>query len=103
MQVFDFLEANGTAYIVMELLSGDTLENRISSQGKLSPAEIDRVLWPLLEGLERVHNAGFLHRDIKPANIPLDAAGRGVYQSAPNRSRVARTLPFSMSRTFTMG
>src|SRR5262245_25652678 len=75
VQVFDFLEANGTAYIVMELLSGDTLENRISSQGKLSPAEIDRILWPLLEGLERVHNAGFLHRDIKPANILLDAAG----------------------------
>jgi serine/threonine protein kinase/peptidoglycan hydrolase-like protein with peptidoglycan-binding domain len=75
VQVFDFLQANGTAYIVMELLHGDTLENRIGSQGKLSAAEVDRILWPLLEGLERVHNAGFLHRDIKPANILLDAAG----------------------------
>jgi serine/threonine protein kinase len=32
-------------------------------------------VWPLLDGLEQVHNAGFLHRDIKPANILLDAAG----------------------------
>ena len=37
--------------------------------------DVDRILWPLLDGLEQVHNAGFLHRDIKPANILLDAAG----------------------------
>jgi len=74
VHVFDFLEANGTAYIVMELLSGETLEERIN-RGKLTPEEVDRVLWPLLDGLEQVHNAGFLHRDIKPANILLDAAG----------------------------
>ncbi len=72
--VFDFLEANGTAYIVMKLVPGDTLEHRIK-QGPLSPAEIDRILWPLLDGLAKVHAAGFLHRDIKPANILLDADG----------------------------
>lgn len=75
VHVFDYLEANGTAYIVMELLSGETLEERITKNGKLSPEEVDRILWPLLDGLEQVHNAGFLHRDIKPANILLDAAG----------------------------
>src|SRR5262245_56241116 len=75
VHVFDYLEANGTAYIVMELLSGETLEGRIKTNGKLSPAEVDRILWPLLDGLEQVHNAGFLHRDIKPANILLDATG----------------------------
>ena len=75
VHVFDYLEANGTAYIVMELLSGETLEDRINKGGKLGPEEIDRILWPLLDGLEQVHNAGFLHRDIKPANILLDAAG----------------------------
>ncbi|MBV8393025.1 MAG: protein kinase [Alphaproteobacteria bacterium] len=75
VHVFDFLEANGTAYIVMELLSGETLEDRLARQGKLSPEEVDRILWPLLDGLAQVHEAGFLHRDIKPANILLDAAG----------------------------
>ena len=75
VHVFDYLEANGTAYIVMELLSGETLEERIAKNGKLSSEEVDRILWPLLDGLEQVHSAGFLHRDIKPANILLDAAG----------------------------
>ncbi len=75
VRVFDFLEANGTAYIVMELLAGDTLENRLKGGKKLEPAEIDKILWPLLDGLEAVHATGFLHRDIKPANILLDSEG----------------------------
>ncbi|MBS0527275.1 MAG: protein kinase [Proteobacteria bacterium] len=76
VHVFDFLEANGTAYIVMELLSGETLEDRLRRDRTLGPADVDKVLWPLLDGLEQVHAAGFLHRDIKPANILLDDAGR---------------------------
>jgi len=76
VRVFDFLEANGTAYIVMQLLQGETLESRLKQAGTLPPAAIERILWPLLDGLEQVHNAGFLHRDIKPANILLDAAGQ---------------------------
>jgi peptidoglycan hydrolase-like protein with peptidoglycan-binding domain len=75
VRVFDFLEANGTAYIVMQLLHGETLENRLKRTGPLRPEEVDRILWPLLDGLEQVHSTGFLHRDIKPANILLDAAG----------------------------
>jgi serine/threonine protein kinase/peptidoglycan hydrolase-like protein with peptidoglycan-binding domain len=75
VRVFDFLEANGTAYIVMQLLQGETLEHRIKRTGPLKPNEIDCILWPLLGGLEQVHNAGFLHRDIKPGNILMDAAG----------------------------
>ncbi len=75
VRVFDFLEANGTAYIVMQLLHGETLENRLKRTGPLKPEEVDRILWPLLDGLEQVHSTGFLHRDIKPANILLDAAG----------------------------
>ena len=75
VRVFDFLEANGTAYIVMQLLQGETLEGRLKRTGPLKAADIDRILWPLLDGLEQVHNAGFLHRDIKPANILLDDAG----------------------------
>ena len=75
VRVFDFLEANGTAYIVMELVPGETLDERLRKGGTLTPDEVDRILWPLLDGMERVHAAGFLHRDIKPANILLDADG----------------------------
>lgn len=75
VRVFDFLEVNGTAYIVMELVHGETLEHRLDRAGPLSPAAIERLLWPLLDGLARVHAHGFLHRDIKPANILVDEEG----------------------------
>jgi serine/threonine protein kinase len=103
VQVFDFLEANGTAYIVMELLSGATLEERISTGGKLKPEEVDRILWPLLDGLEQVHAAGFLHRDIKPANILLDAAGNPtlIDFGASRAAMVGRTA--AMTAIFTPG
>ncbi|WP_439614420.1 serine/threonine protein kinase, partial [Reyranella sp.] len=103
VQVFDFLEANGTAYIVMELLSGATLEDRISTGGRLKPEEVDRILWPLLDGLEQVHAAGFLHRDIKPANILLDAAGNPtlIDFGASRAAMVGRTA--AMTAIFTPG
>lgn len=75
VRVFDFLEVNGTAYIVMELVHGETLEHLLHRGGPLSPAAVERLLWPLLDGLARVHAHGFLHRDIKPANILIDEEG----------------------------
>lgn len=75
VRVFDFLEFNGTAYIVMELVHGETLEHRLSRTGPLAAGAIERLLWPLLDGLARVHANGFLHRDIKPANILIDGEG----------------------------
>ena len=75
VRVFDFLEANGTAYMVMALLDGESLERRLKRDGPLSQAAIESILYPLLDGLEAVHATGFLHRDIKPDNIMLDARG----------------------------
>ncbi|HKU94204.1 MAG TPA: serine/threonine-protein kinase [Vineibacter sp.] len=76
VRVYDFLEANGTAYMVMELLRGETLEARLKRDGRLSPEVTEQLLKPLLDGLESVHGAGILHRDIKPSNITLDAEGQ---------------------------
>ncbi|SKA19975.1 Protein kinase domain-containing protein [Enhydrobacter aerosaccus] len=103
VHVFDFLETNGTAYIVMELLSGETLEDRLKRQGKLGPEEIEGILWPLLDGLEQVHQAGFLHRDIKPANILLDAAGHPtlIDFGASRAAMAGRTT--AMTAIFTPG
>jgi peptidoglycan hydrolase-like protein with peptidoglycan-binding domain len=75
VRVHDFLEENGTAYLVMELLAGETLHERVARRGTLDAQEIDRILGPLLDGLAQVHAAGFLHRDIKPSNILLDDEG----------------------------
>ncbi|HJQ55534.1 MAG TPA: bifunctional serine/threonine-protein kinase/formylglycine-generating enzyme family protein [Vineibacter sp.] len=72
VNVYDFLEANGTAYMVMALVRGETLEARLRRDRIISPMAVDQLLYFLLKGLERVHDAGFLHRDIKPANILID-------------------------------
>ena len=73
VRVYDFLEANGTAYMVMALARGETLEQRLKRDKQLAAAIIERLFERLLDGLEEVHKAGFLHRDVKPANIILDA------------------------------
>jgi serine/threonine protein kinase/peptidoglycan hydrolase-like protein with peptidoglycan-binding domain len=76
VRVYEFFEANGTAYMVMALLEGENLNRRLLRQGRLAPDDVDRLLSPLLDGLEGIHAIGFLHRDIKPANIMVDAGGR---------------------------
>ena len=73
VRVHDFLEAHGTAYMVMALVRGETLEQRLARDGRLPAPTVERMLGRLLDGLEKVHRVGFLHRDIKPANIILDA------------------------------
>lgn len=73
VRVYDFLEANGTAYMVMALVRGETLDQRVKREGALAAPIVERLAHKLLDGLEQVHRSHFLHRDIKPANIIVDA------------------------------
>jgi len=75
VKVHDFLEAHGTAYVVMQLLAGETLAERLKSEIRLTQSQIEKILAPLLDGLEQIHAVGFVHRDIKPANIILAPDG----------------------------
>lgn len=101
--VHDFLEANGTAYLVMELLGGQTLQERVVRNGPLDAGAFDRLLSPLLDGLEQVHSAGFLHRDIKPANILLDQQGQPtLIDFGASRAAVAGRTQ-AMTAVFTPG
>lgn len=103
VKVHDYLQANGTAYLVMELVDGETLHERIVRAGALDAAEVDRILAPLLDGLEQVHAAGFLHRDIKPANILLDARGQPtLIDFGASRAAIAGRTQ-AMTAVFTPG
>lgn len=76
--VLRFFEANGTAYIVMEHEEGRSLGALLSGPGRLSAPRIRVLLEGLMDGLARVHAAGFLHRDIKPSNIIVRSDGTPV-------------------------
>jgi hypothetical protein len=71
---------DGTAYLVMELLPGESLATRLRSRGRLTPRELLPIALQMCDALAAVHAAGVVHRDVKPSNIllavnPDDPAG----------------------------
>ncbi|MEM7543152.1 MAG: serine/threonine-protein kinase [Pseudomonadota bacterium] len=69
-RVRDFFEENNTAYLVMEYYEGMSLAERFVEQRRLFSAdEAVGCMARILDGLQTVHEDGYLHRDIKPANI----------------------------------
>ena len=69
VRVVAYFEANRTAYIVMDYEEGESLDCLLERHGKLTEAQLQRILLPIVDGLGEVHAAGFLHRDIKPSNV----------------------------------
>ncbi len=76
--VHRFFEANGTAYLVMQFVDGQNLDQILTRTKTMPEAELMRFVLPILDGLEEVHRAAFLHRDIKPANIYIRTDGTPI-------------------------
>ncbi|MFJ6049627.1 serine/threonine-protein kinase [Streptomyces sp. NPDC092307] len=73
--VHDIVEDGELPYIVMELVEGGSLADRLSRTGPVDVAEAARIGIALVGALRAAHAAGVLHRDIKPANVLLEAPG----------------------------
>jgi serine/threonine protein kinase len=78
IQVKSYREENGTAYMIMEYIEGEPLSTLMERHKVPTQDQIERILNPLLDGLERVHKASVLHRDIKPSNILIRPDGSPV-------------------------
>jgi len=68
---------DGTIYLVMEYVEGNTLDAELKKRGKFSPAEAVAVLDPIMSVLNAAHAMGVVHRDLKPENIMIGKAGIG--------------------------
>src|SRR5580704_3909413 len=64
-------QSNGTSYLVMELVSGETLQQRVAREGRLPIEEALSLCRQIAEALEAAHEKGIIHRDLKPANIKV--------------------------------
>lgn len=105
VKIYDFFEANGTAYIVMPYYEGCTLAELVEREGALGDAEALHVLRMVLRGLRVVHREKMLHQDIKPENVYLVDRCRPVLIDFGNARQIApeSELADGATRGFTEG
>jgi Tol biopolymer transport system component/tRNA A-37 threonylcarbamoyl transferase component Bud32 len=72
--LYDVGNADGVEYLVMELLEGQTLADRVE-KGPLSTDQVIRFGMEIADALDRAHRAGIVHRDLKPGNVMLTKSG----------------------------
>ena len=71
VHVHDFFPDNNTAYIVMELLVGNTLHTVLAQQKRIPVKRLFEIMEPVLQTMNAMHRAGIIHRDISPDNFML--------------------------------
>jgi serine/threonine-protein kinase len=89
--IFDVVEHQGSACLVMELLSGETLADRMKRAGQMSFVETVAIILPAMRGVAAAHFHGVIHRDLKPDNIFL-------CMDADNSIRDCKVLDFGVSK-----
>jgi eukaryotic-like serine/threonine-protein kinase len=74
--IYGLEECGGSNYLVLELVEGETLRERIDRTGPLLLPEALNICCQVVEALEAAHTQGIVHRDLKPANIKVTPQGR---------------------------
>lgn len=75
VRVLELFQENGTAYIVMEFVEGETLKARLQKTGPLSWSQAKTIFEPVVHAMAQVHRAGLVHRDLSPDNLMLTTDG----------------------------
>ena len=100
VQIFDFGQTpDGVFYLVMELVSGKTLEAVLDEEGALDPERTVAIAVQICAALEAAHAVPMVHRDLKPANVLIDVRGLvKVLDFGIAKSLAPDTLSATMTR-----
>lgn len=98
--VHDVIEEHERPYIVMELIDGESLADRLAAHGPLDARETARVGADLLDALRAAHAAGVVHRDITPANVLVERGTERVVLTDFGIARVPGTGTLTESGSF---
>src|SRR5207342_1335660 len=88
--IYDLQEANGSRFLVLELVEGETLAERIK-RGPIPVEEALGIAKQICEALEAAHEKGVVHRDLKPANVKITPDGK------------VKVLDFGLAKAFEAG
>jgi serine/threonine protein kinase len=89
VQIFDYGIEDGTPFIVMERLVGETLGQRLAREGVLEPELVSTIFTHVGRAMQKAHDAGIVHRDLKPDNVFLVGSGEEL---------VAKVLDFGVAK-----
>ncbi len=77
-RIFDLGTVDGSLYLTMEFVDGESLHERLKREQRLTSAVVLDIAFQMASGLSAAHEVGVVHRDIKPANVMFDSTGRVV-------------------------
>jgi serine/threonine protein kinase len=75
VRALDFGDAGSSPYLVMELVEGESLGQKLERDGRMSESDAIRIIAQVAQGLHRAHKQNLVHRDVKPDNILLRTDG----------------------------
>src|SRR5215831_1624784 len=105
--IYDLAESNGTRFLVMELVPGETLAQMIQ-RGPVPVDEVIGICRQIAEAVEAAHDKGIVHRDLKPANVKitpdekvkvLDFGLAKAFEPEPSKANLSQSPTLSIAAT----
>jgi len=106
VRVLDIFEENNTAYMVMQLVEGESLKDKIERLGKLDEATALKYTGQLCSALAEVHDKRILHLDVKPGNVVIDKNDNaqlidfGISKQYNDNKQETSTTPIGISKGY---